>query len=285
MTTASHYPHHEPHAPRVALFQLTSALVYPDLEDAGTEHFTVEPTPYATAKQVWCHHFDPDDETPAGEPLRSYGGAANSREVTVYHPAARRNAQGYAVGHPAFHEGDRAFCLWNRQSGRWEILAPPLDVWRFELKTALQPGQHATAYLLPFDETYAENAEVEFEVYDALVGTLRGRAQTDSRPGAQGHARYMPDSGRWEITAMQQPARWIRFALTATMLYTDMTGTTEVLEYWDGYDPDPDGEHLTVRNCALGSSRYLFAGAEGAVGLACYNPEQDRYHVVQLECP
>jgi hypothetical protein len=126
---------------------------------------------------------------------------------------------------------------------------------------------------------------VEFEVYDALVGTLRGRAQTDSRPGAQGHARYMPDSGRWEITAMQQPARWIRFALTATMLYTDMTGTAEVLEYWDGYDPDPDGEHLTVRNCALGSSRYLFAGAEGAVGLACYNPEQDRYHVVQLECP
>jgi hypothetical protein len=246
MSTASRYPHDEPHAPRVALFQLTSAMVYPDLDGAGADHFTVEPTPYATAKQVWCHHFDPEDKTPAGEPLRSYGGAANSREETIYHPAVRRNAQGYAVGHPAFAEGDRVFCLWNRQSGRWEVLAPPLDVWRFELKTALAPGQHATAYLLPFDETYAENVEIEFEVYDALLGTLRGRAKTESRPGAQGYARYMPDSGRWEIAAMQQPARWIRFALTAAMLYTDATG---------------------------------------AIGLACYNPEQDRYHVVQLECP
>jgi hypothetical protein len=285
MSTASHYPHDEPHAPRVALFQLTSPLVYPDLDGAGAEHFTVEPTPCATARQVWCHGFDPDDKTPEGEPLRSYGGADNSREETIYHPAARRNAAGYAVGHPAFRAGDRVFCLWNRQSGRWEVLAPPLDVWRFELKTALQPGLSATAYLLPFDEAYAEDAKVEFEVYDALVCTFRGRARSESRPGAQGYARFMPDSGRWEITAMQQPARWIRFSLTETLHYTDLTGTAAVLEYWDGYDPDPDGAHLDVRNCAVSGNRYLFAGAAGGIGLACYNPEQDRYHVVQLECP
>lgn len=285
MSTASHYPHDEPHATRVALFQLTSALVYPDLEGAGSEHLTVEPTPYATAKQVWCHYFDPDDKTPAGEPLRSYGGTENSREETVYHPAARRNAGGYAVGHPAFHAGDRVFCLWNRQSGRWEVLAPPLDVWRFELKTPLVPGQHATAYLLLFDGGYAEDVEVEFEVYDALLGTLRGRAKTDSRPGTQGYARFMPDSGRWEITAMQQPARWIRFTLTAAMYYTSDSGNAAVADYWDGCDPDPADAGLMVDNCPAAGDRFLFAGAAGATGLACYNPDDDRYRIVQLECP
>jgi len=270
---------------RLALVQLTSALAYPDLEGAGTAHFTVEPTPSATARQVWCHQFDPDDKTPGGDPLRSYGGTANSKEETVYHPAVFRNASGYAIGHPAFRAGDRVFCFWNRQSGRWEILAPPLDVWRFELKTALSPGFFATAYLLAYSDGYAENVHIEFDVYDAIDGTLRGQAKTDSRPGTQGYAKYMPDSGRWEIIALAHQARWIRFGLMAAMLYTDYIASAEVLTYWDGYDPDPTGAHVTVLNCAVSGNQYLFAGATGAVGLACYDPVDDKYHIVQMECP
>jgi len=270
---------------RLALVQLTSALGYPDLEGAGTSHFTVEPTPSATARQVWCHQFDPDDKTPGGDPLRSYGGTANSKEETVFHPAVFRNASGYAIGHPAFRAGDRVFCFWNRQSGRWEILAPPLDVWRFELKTALSPGSSATAYLLAYSEGYAENVHIEFDVYDALVGTLRGRAKTDSLPGTQGYAKYMPDSGRWEIIAMQHPAQWIRFQLSADLSHMSYGVYGQVLSCWDGFDPDPDGAGLWLLNAATltGNGTYMFAGHANDVGLASLEPATGYYRIVAMD--
>jgi hypothetical protein len=269
---------------RIALVQLTSAMTYPDLAGAGSPHFTVEPTPYATARQVWCHQFDPDDRSPGGAPLRSYDGTQHSKDETVWHPAAFRNADGYAIGHPSFRPGDRVFCLWNRQSGRWEILAPPLDVWRFELKTALEPGSWATACLLACPSGYDADVHAEFDVFDALDGMLRGRAKTQDRPGTRGYAKFMPDSDRWEILALEHQARWIRFALKADMSYQSATGSGDVLTCWDGYHPDPDEEGVTVANCALRADHYLFAGATGAVGLACYDPVYNGYRIVQMEC-
>jgi len=268
---------------RLALVQLTSELSYPDLEGAGTSHFTVEPTPSATARQVWCHQFDPDDKTPGGDPLRSYGGTANSKEETVYHAAVFRNASGYAIGHPTFRAGDRVFCVWNRQSGRWEILAPPLDVWRFELKTALSPGSFATAYLLAYAEGYAENVHIEFDVYDALVGTLRGRAKTDSLAGTQGYAKYMPDSGRWEIIAIEHQARWIRFGLTGNLSHLDYGQSGQVLTYWDGFDPDPNNAGIWLLNSAGTDNSYTFAGRNGDTGIACLDPASDYYRIVAID--
>lgn len=99
-----------------------------------------------------------------------------------------------------------------------------------------------------------------------------------------------PQSGRWEVVGKLTAgakARWIRFGLTAALAYTDDTATATVLDYWDGDDPDPESKGITVYNIAIntGTNRYLFGGANDGVGLACYDPELDRYRIVQLECP
>jgi hypothetical protein len=276
-------PRSVPPATRFALFELTGELIYPNLAGAGTSHYTVEPTPYAVARMVWCHQFDPDDKDADDYPLRGYGGTSLSKQETIYHPAAFRNSSGYAIGHPTLAAGDRVFCVFNRQSGRWEIVAPALSVWRFELTGDLPPGGSATACLLVWhDGAYGIDEDVELTVYDATLGTLRGWAGTETTAGSRGYAQYMPDSGRWEIVALEQKARWIRFQLAADLGHEDADAQANVLDYWDGCDPDPNAAGVTVNNCAT-SSQYLFAGASGAIGLACYDPALDEYRIVQLE--
>jgi len=271
---------------RLALFELVTGLVYPDLSQPGGEHITQEPTPWASARQLWCHHFHPQDQTPSGEPIKSYGGSGLGRQQVIYHPGALHGQHGYAVGHPAVGAGQRVFCLWNRQSGRWEMLTPPLRLWRFELKEDLAPGQSAAAYLLPLvDGQYQPDVHVEFTVHDALSGMLRGRGPSQWRRGTRGYARLMPDSGRWEILALEHLARWVRFALTEVLSFQSSSAAAEVLSYWDGYDPDPQQQGIVVLNCATSGQQYLFAGQIGAVGLGCYDPQEDKYRIVQLECP
>ena len=84
---------------------------------------------------------EPGDVDAEGKPISTYGGIEHSREVVVWHPAARRNSDGYAYGTPAFATGDRVYCQWNRQSGRWEIEAPALNIWRVELQDTFMPIQ------------------------------------------------------------------------------------------------------------------------------------------------
>jgi hypothetical protein len=178
------------------------------------------------------------------------------------------------------------FCIWNRQSGRWEMLTPPLPLWRFELKEDLAPGQSAAAYLLPFLEgQYQPDVYVEFTVYDALHGLLRGRGRGQAHRGTRGYARLMPDSRRWEILALERRAGWIRFRLTEALGFQTGAAEAEVLSYWDGEHPDPDQQGVVVLNCATSGPQYLFGGAVGAVGLGCYDPREDKYRIVQLECP
>jgi hypothetical protein len=57
-----------------------------------------------------------------------------------------------------------------------------------------------------------------------------------------------------------------------------------VLDYWDGSDPDPHDDDITLVNCAV-TGQYLFAGQTGAVGLACLDPATGSYRIVQMECP
>ncbi len=271
---------------RVGLFELLSTLAYPDLSQPPGEHLSQEPTPWALARPLWCHHFHQQDRTPSGEPIKSYGGGTLGRQQVIYHPAALRAEHGYAVGHPGAAAGDRVFCVWNRQSGRWEMLTPPLRLWRFELKEDLAPGQSAAAYLLPFVAgQYQPEVHVQFTVHDALHGLLRGRGRNGEHRGTRGYARLMPDSGRWEILALEQRARWVRFALSEALTFQASTAQAEVLSYWDGDHPDPHHQGVVVLNCPTSGDQYMFAGAAGAVGLACYDPQEDKYRIVQLECP
>jgi len=123
-----------PPAALIGLYELTQALVYPD----GTEPDEPD-VPYTQgAKQVWLSHGDDQ-----------YGGIAHSPQTTLYHPTAFRNAAGLPMGTPTFGAGMRCYAWYNRQSGRWEIIAPALCVVQIELSATLAPGDSSvTAYLL-----------------------------------------------------------------------------------------------------------------------------------------
>jgi hypothetical protein len=77
-------------------------------------------------------------------------------------------------------------------------------------------------------------------------------------------------------------ARWISFTLTASLATTDASkSSTTVSDYWQGTNP---GSTVTVYNQPA-SSNYIFSGASGAKGLACLDDIDDKYRIVQMECP
>jgi len=226
----------------LALFELTSAMVYPDLETASQTHFNLEPTPYTTdARIVWCHQFDPDDRTAGGAAVRSYGGASASPGETLYHPAAFRNGDGYAVGLPTFRPGSRVLCLFNWQSGRWEIISPPLDLWRFEMVEALSFGGSAQAVVIGWDpvglkytDDLPDQGEVNLTVYD-FQGRFSKMATQSGDAGALGWAKYLPDSDRWEIVTMETPGDfWGTLDAELTQATASVTVTMEAM--LGGYD-------------------------------------------------
>ncbi|MEQ8788884.1 MAG: hypothetical protein RIC55_21410 [Pirellulaceae bacterium] len=78
-------------------------------------------------------------------------------------------------------------------------------------------------------------------------------------------------------------ANWIRFELPSGGLTTSMASIANcsVVHAWDGFSP---GETVTVYNIELAED-WLFEGDAGDVGLAFYDPNEDRYHMMQMECP
>jgi hypothetical protein len=139
----------DPPAARLALFELTGLVVYPQTSDAPTGYFDREPTPSASALLVWCHQHQAEDQVPGGGPVRSYSTTDGSPETTIWFPLTRRDANGYGVGPPVAQPGDRVLCLYNRQSGRWEaVQGPPfyMACWG-KLDEQLNSGSLATVSL------------------------------------------------------------------------------------------------------------------------------------------
>jgi len=188
-------------ATRIAVWQLSGPL---------RRHVTDsirDDVPSAEAVPIW--HFDPADN--------AYGDAgAASRSARVYHVTAipgDRRSQLVAldglepgdVGVPRYGVGDRVYAQFNRQSGRWEILGPAEDLWRFELKTALVPNGNpavpstAQAYLVVYDPAQGYvTTGVEFTVADFLD-------VWDAGVGSRGYAKRMADShldAGWEVLLM-----------------------------------------------------------------------------------
>jgi hypothetical protein len=207
---------------RLALFELTTALAYPNLVGAPSTHFDREPMPSARARRVWCHWFSSADQDAEEKPIPTWRTVADDAEIVIWHVTAYRDCNGYAIGTAAFSAGDRLWGQWNRQSGRWEILAQPLGLCRFELLSGLSPGGSALATLLSYSGG-SYQAGVEITVYDALQATLSGRAKSDTLVGSRGYAVYMPDSSHWEILQMWDQAKRCNARVAGAMAKTDLT--------------------------------------------------------------
>ena len=86
----------------------------------------------------------------------------------------------------------------------------------------------------------------------------------------------------WRIEQILHKATHVRFALPSALTTSDASKsgcTTD--DFWGGITP---GSTVTVHNLPA-SSGFMFEGASGAKGLATYDEEDDRYWIVQLQCP
>jgi len=190
---------------RIAIWQLSGPMER--LVTGGKR----DDVPSAPAEPIW--YFGSGDP-----PDNEYRDAsACTRPMRVYHvgafPGDRRDqivalgeGEPGEVGIPRYSSGDRVYAEFNNQSGRWEIIGPAEDVWRFELKTALVPNgdpdapSTADAYLVVYDADQARyvTTDVEFPVADFLDAW-------DADPGSRGYAKRMGDSHAsvgWEVIMM-----------------------------------------------------------------------------------
>lgn len=189
-----------------ALFELQKLLFYPNPADG-----CADPTPYSEdATMLYLVRDSECSSSSSGEVTqpRSYRTSETYETHTLWHPTAFRNAIGVAIGHPTHRVGDRCYAKWSPQSGRWEIVTPPMDVWRFVLKEQLTIDSHAEAYLRVCasrnaedhedDDPYVADTSIVFEVWDT-IHSFYGAI------GKVGKAKYFPDTGRWEIICMECP--------------------------------------------------------------------------------
>ncbi len=147
-----------------------------------------------------------DDTTSASASIIHYDRASNDyavtselAQITVHHALTDHNGSNIPIGAAPLGPGDRAWAYHNSQSNRWEILHQPNTTTRFELTANLTPGGNATAERVTWNAAtyqYETNSE-PFTVYDALCNF-------SSIVGCRGLARYWADSGRWEISRLDQ---------------------------------------------------------------------------------
>jgi len=260
---------------RLGLFELTGPLVVPDPADPDQPD-----VPYTElAKAVWLDHQQDQ-----------YGGTGHSADVTLYHPAAQRDAAGRPWHTPALCAGMRCTAWYNRQSKRWEIIAPSPEVVRFEMTAALSCGGSAEALLKVFDQdAYADDPlQRTITVHDfsqrfSKMPTASGDA------GALGWARWMPDHQAWEILDMQVPGDFFG-ALKNDLTQQHAGQTVEVVQgtgIINGYNVFGEnfGNEITASNPAGGGSfgAYWFAGNAGDRVFCRWDVRNAVYWIVAVE--
>jgi len=192
---------------RIAIWQLSGPM------ERAVSDGNKDDIPSAAANPIW--YFD----SGGSPPVNAYQDASGyTRSTRVYHvsafPGDRRDqivaleeGQAGELGIPRYGPGDRVYAEFNHQSGRWEIIGPAEDVWRFELKTALVPNGNrdvpstADAYLVIYDAGQGRyvKTDLEFPVADFLD-------TWDAEPGCRGYAKRMADSHAsvgWEVLMLE----------------------------------------------------------------------------------
>jgi len=243
----------------IALFELTQAMVYPDGTDPDEPDVPFSPG----AKQVWLDHGNDQ-----------YGGTAHSPDTTLYHPTAFRDAAGLPMGAPTFCAGMRCYAWYNRQSGRWEIIAPALSLVRIELAATLMPGDTSvTANLID------DPAEPEITVYVNSAdysGVGRAGSGTYGHAGTFGLAVWSPVRSRWEVVILQ--AKLISAGKADGAITTGATGTVSL--WWKDYATGnlvDSGQDVTALN-------WLWPDiAQGDKVVVCYDRQENRWTVIGAE--
>ena len=187
---------HGPSQTLVALFELTGSVTYPNVTDAPSGSFDREPTPWAYARQIWCHQHQASDQTSDGKPVQSYFTLPSGPTATVWLPLAPRNQNGYAVGPPIAQSGTRVLCVFNRQSGRWEVVQGPpyfMACWG-TLNAQLTPEGNASVRLY----WGGVNSGMDVTAYDWLLAPA-----TILPSGTRVKVEFFPQDNVWWVTGAQ----------------------------------------------------------------------------------
>lgn len=151
-------------------------------------------------------------------------------------------------------------------------LAPARLLGRASCKVNLTDTAHR--YAVPITTPSPSTAELT----SASTGPVRLLA-TESN--------FATTGSQWAVVLLLGQAaggggsRFIRFTLTAALAVTtaSVAGCT-VNDYWGSPDP---GSTVTVWNLPA-SANYIFAGANGAKGLATFDDIDSKWWIVQMEC-
>lgn len=171
----------------------------------------------------------------------------------------------------------------------------------FILAEDLIPGGSARAYFLNYniyDGTYISQAGSQssnvpsFKVYD-LYTQFRGKE------GYKGICLSLSGAGDAKshlIISMEQKAEIILFQLADSLSHSDAyQDDCVVLKYFRGKDPSIEDDRITIWNPpAIHNGPYGFAANEtasssssssfGWIGWATYDPIEDKYWIIDLEC-
>jgi len=142
----------------------------------------------------WCENAMPV----AYEPYNYIYHTPALNPQTIYAPACFRNTNNIAVGPIPWCQHQRLWCIYNTQSGRWEVLEHvPLE-WQFECKDTITPGGvDYTVYLYAnIGDGIRTVEDVTFEVRlprgnSSWMGV--GKDTPWAEHGSYGIARYMSD--------------------------------------------------------------------------------------------
>jgi len=249
----------------IGLFELGGAMVYPDGSDPD------EPdVPYTeAAKLVWLNHVEDQ-----------YGGTDASPEMTLYHPTCFRDDSGLPIGIATFSQGQRCYGWYNRQSGRWEIMAPALDILRFELGedlTAVAGGSSESVVVHESGGILDGDDEMPLTVHDAF-GRFYARGGSGSLRGCMGYAMWLPDMQRWEIISMQEDV-WVG-KLDETL---NPGGSAAVSLWWPNNTSgvmEDSGKNITAYDWLLASGTTLASGSKVIVQ---YDSQHQKWWVINGE--
>ena len=260
----------------IRMFELSEAVQFPD---------TTRTTGSASEPDImWVDNcypvlYSPNDYV--------YADNTSLGPQTLYFPLAYLTANGIAAGYPLVDSGKKVYAKWNKQSGRWEVMALPFDLLRFELIDALTPGGNATANVRFYESaaytltpTWA-GTEIEIEVYD-IDGEFRGRAKdaygSPHNAGSRGLAKYMPQSSQWEIVKLTKNALKIQGAATADPP-TAIDGVTVM---------SPSGAIIVDQDHAGNINVTDFFGwgcSDGDLVIAVWNENTVHWEIQEIVCP
>jgi len=254
---------------RIGIFEMTEKMWYPSDDDPPIPPGLggVPDVPYTlAARRIWVSHAD-----------NQYNQKSDSPDTVLYQPTCLRDTGDVAWSTPGYGIGSRVAAVYNRQSGRWEILERPPYTARIELAEGevYMPGDASVnAHLI--DDPDEPVVTVYPASSDHRFGIGRGGSGVHSHGGTQGYATWQPVRRRWELMTLN--AKLLCEGKADGYINQGASGTVSL--WWKDYATGnlvDSGRNVTALNwCGPGIR-------PGDCVVVSYDRQEDRWTIIEQE--